>query len=116
MVRTIDGFFRQRIPPIIRMAINLRPRTEGSTYDISLQSNDHFGVLAGESQDTANFVANIWSTTRDLLTLAVHCSANGQEGVQNACNEVLVSLDNFQLQKALSKIYKRCLTDVYICQ
>lgn len=74
MVRTIDGFFRQRVPPIIQMAINLRPRTE-----------------AGESQDTANFVSNIWSTTRDLLTLAVHCSANGQEGVQNACNQVLMS-------------------------
>lgn len=68
------------------------------------QWNDNFGVVAGESQDTANFVANIWSTIRDLLTLAVHCSANGQEGVQNACSQVLVSLHIFLwIETALSK-------------
>ncbi|XP_066144922.1 large proline-rich protein bag6-B isoform X1 [Euwallacea fornicatus] len=83
MVRTIEGFFRQRVPGIIRLAINTGARTEGnSVQDVS-------NLLS--IQDASNLLSTIWLTVRELLALAVHCSANGQQGVESACEDIMVS-------------------------
>ncbi|CAG9767941.1 unnamed protein product [Ceutorhynchus assimilis] len=71
MSRTIDGFFSQRVPDIIRMAVNSGSRGEGSNGQ--------------------NFVTTVWRAIRELFALAIHCSSEGQRGVEDVFEQIVVS-------------------------
>ncbi|KAL1501299.1 hypothetical protein ABEB36_006645 [Hypothenemus hampei] len=76
MVSTIDGFLRQRLPAIIRLALIPTTTTEG---DSSAQ------------QDNTNLLSTIFRATSELFTLAIHCSANGQQDVETACADAMLA-------------------------
>ncbi|XP_076263344.1 large proline-rich protein bag6-A isoform X2 [Rhynchophorus ferrugineus] len=70
MTRTINNFFRQRMSAFIQLVVN--PQSEDQ-----------------RNSSRTDLVTTLWTAAKELLALAIHCSANGQQGVEAACEELM---------------------------
>lgn len=68
MVRTAQELFRQRLPDIINMTINLNPENVRTLLNSCIE------------------------TAKQLLALTLNASRNGQQGVEQIFEQVMVSI------------------------
>ncbi|XP_030750406.1 large proline-rich protein bag6-A isoform X2 [Sitophilus oryzae] len=74
--RTLENFFRQKLSTLIRVAVNSGTQSDG-------QNNANRGT----------FVTVVWRAVKELLALVLHCSLNGQQGVEEATEVYLANVN-----------------------